>query len=106
MAHPQAASQDDLKAASLNAASSNAASSNAASLNADVRRLLSEALGRTVGDAENPSRETEIGWDSFTHVEIVFLLEDHFQVRFEGREIARLYDAQQIVSLLEARLAA
>jgi acyl carrier protein len=67
---------------------------------------LSQALGRPVGDAENPSRETEARWDSFTHVELVFLLEDHFQLRFEGREIAGLRDAADIVRLVEARLAA
>jgi len=78
----------------------------ATSLRSDVQRLLSEVLGRPVGDAENPSRETEAGWDSFTHVELVFLLEDHFQVRFEGREIAGLRDVRDIVRLLEARLAA
>jgi len=86
MAHPQTISEGDL--------------------HADVRRLLSEALGRPVGEAENPSRETETGWDSFTHVELVFLLEDHFGVRFEGREIAGLRDSRDIVRLLEARLAA
>jgi acyl carrier protein len=86
MAHPQLASLGQLAA--------------------EVRALVSEALGRTVGDTENPSRETEKGWDSFTHVEIIFLLEDHFNLRFDGREIAGLQDVGKIVRLLETRLAA
>jgi acyl carrier protein len=74
-------------------------------LKSDVHGLLSHALGRSISESENPSRETEPGWDSFTHVEIVCQLEDHFKVRFEGREIARLQDARDIVHLLETRLA-
>jgi acyl carrier protein len=75
-------------------------------LKAEVHRLLGQALDRMVGESENPSRETEPGWDSFTHVEIVCLVEDHFQIRFDGREIGRVQDAEGIVRLLEARLAA
>jgi acyl carrier protein len=87
MAYPQAASQA------------------AADLAAEVRRLAGEALGRPIGDAENPSRETEGSWDSFTHVELVLLVEDHFQIRFDGREIAGLQDVGQIIRLVESRLA-
>ena len=75
-------------------------------LPSEVRRLLGLVLRRQIGDSENPSRDTEPGWDSLKHVEIVFLMEDHFQVRFEGAEISSLKDAGELVRLLEARLAA
>jgi acyl carrier protein len=74
-------------------------------LQSEVRRLLSLVLRRPIGDAENPSRDTEPAWDSLKHVEIVFLMEDHFEVRFDGAEISSLKDAAGLVRLLEAQLA-
>jgi acyl carrier protein len=56
-----------------------------------------------IGDTENPSRATEPAWDSPKHLEIAFLLEDHFDFRLSDQEIANLRDIEQIVTLLEAR---
>ena len=60
-------------------------------------------LRRPIGETENPSRHTEAAWDSLKHVEIAFLLEDHFGIRLTERDIASLSDVEQIVKLLEAR---
>jgi len=70
----------------------------------DVRRLLSIALHKPVGDG-NVSRVAEPGWDSLKHLEFVFLLEEHFGVRLTEEEIAGLTDVSQISRLLEERIA-
>lgn len=75
-------------------------------IRAEVRGLLALILGRPVGDTENPSRADDPGWDSLKHIEMVFLLEDHFQLRFTPEDIAEFRDADGIARLLEARLAA
>lgn len=40
-------------------------------------------------------------WDSLKHVEIVFGLEDHFQVRFSEEDLEAMEDVGGIVSRLE-----
>jgi acyl carrier protein len=78
-------------------------SSNIAALRIEVHRLLGFILRRPVGDEENPSRATEPGWDSMKHVELVFLFEDHFGMRFSEQEIAELEDARGIERIMEKR---
>jgi acyl carrier protein len=75
-------------------------------LRREVLRLVGYILGRTMGERENPSRSAEAGWDSLKHVELMFLLEDHFAVRFSEEEMAELEDADGIAKLLERRRAA
>jgi acyl carrier protein len=72
-------------------------------LRIEVHRLLSFILRRPIGDEENPSRATEPGWDSLKHVELVFLIEDHFGMRFSEQEIAELEDAGGIERLVDSR---
>jgi acyl carrier protein len=69
----------------------------------EVRRLLSFILRRPIGDRENPSRSTEADWDSLKHIELMFLLEDHFGVRFSEQEMEQMEDADGILRRLEAR---
>jgi acyl carrier protein len=73
-------------------------------LHSEVQRLLGFILRRDIGEAENPSRATEPAWDSLRHVELVFLLEDHFGIRLNEREIAELEDALGIERAVEDHL--
>jgi acyl carrier protein len=73
-------------------------------LRSEVPRLLGFILRREIAEDENPSRASEAGWDSLKHIELVFLLEDHFGVRFAEQEIAALEDARGIECLVEAHL--
>jgi acyl carrier protein len=44
-------------------------------------------------------------WDSLKHVEIVFALEDRYDVQFDESEFALLRSTSSIVDLLRPRLA-
>jgi acyl carrier protein len=70
-------------------------------LRLQVHRLLSYILRRPIGEQENPSRASEPAWDSLKHIELMFLLEDHFEVRFSEPEMSELEDALGIQRALE-----
>jgi acyl carrier protein len=74
-----------------------------AGLRIEVHRLLSFILRRPIREEENPSRAAEPGWDSLKHVELVFLFEDHFGMRFSEQEIAEIEDARGIERMIEKR---
>jgi acyl carrier protein len=62
-------------------------------LRVQVHRLLSYVLRRPIGEQENPSRASEPDWDSLKHIELMLLLEDHFEVRFSEQDMSELEDA-------------
>jgi acyl carrier protein len=72
----------------------------------DTRRILEQNLGITIQDGDNPSRQTMSGWDSLKHVEILFALEDHFGITFEGDEMASLDSFDRLVQAVEKQRAA
>jgi acyl carrier protein len=67
----------------------------------DVRDILATALGRDEIDGQDdPSRATVERWDSLASLEIVFLLEEHFDRRFSEQEVARLGSLSEIVAVV------
>ncbi len=72
----------------------------------DTRRIVGQNLGIVIQDGENPSRQTMLNWDSLKHVEILFSLEDHFEIRFDGEELASLDSVDKLVRAVEQRRAA
>ena len=72
-------------------------------LRGQILRLLGYILRRPVSENENPSRSREPEWDSLKHVEFMFLLEDHFGIRFSEGEMAEIEDAGSILQILERR---
>jgi acyl carrier protein len=68
-----------------------------------VRDILETALGTSLDGIENPGRQEIESWDSLTHVEIVFMLEEQFDVRFGEEEIATLRSLDDIVEILRAK---
>jgi acyl carrier protein len=70
-------------------------------LRLQVHRLLGYILRRPIGERENPSRATEPTWDSLKHIELMFLLEDHFELRFSAQEMSQMEDAIGIQRMLD-----
>ena len=73
------------------------------STSSEVRRLLATVLERPVDDAEFLSRASEPRWDSLKHVEIIFLIEDHFGILFAPHDLEALNDIEGIVRAVDAR---
>ncbi len=66
----------------------------------EIRGLLELALRRQIADGEDVSRENEPAWDSLKHVELMFLLEDHFDLRFSEKEMAAMDDTAEIARVV------
>ncbi len=74
------------------------------SMRDQINELFQLALGREIAPQENVSRENELAWDSLKHVELMFLLEDHFDLRFSESEMAAMDNAAEIARLVESKV--
>ena len=70
-----------------------------------LRALLAEVLGAPLGEGE-VSRETVPSWDSLRHVEVIFAVEEEFEVYLSKEEMVRATSLSVLVELVEAHLAA
>jgi acyl carrier protein len=73
---------------------------------ASVRQILEAALDRSLDGIPNPTRGEVDGWDSLVQVELLFMLEEEFDVRFSEDEIGRLNSLEGIVAMLDEKHAA
>jgi acyl carrier protein len=71
----------------------------------EILRLLGYILGRTLSEQGNPSRASESDWDSLKQIELMFLLEDHFGVRFSVSAMTEMEDVDGILRELNQNLA-
>ena len=72
----------------------------------EVRELLETALSTRLDATENPRRDRVETWDSLTHLELVFLLEERFDARFSEKEIVEMSSLESILAVLKAKHAA
>ena len=67
-------------------------------------RVFSRVMGVEAGP-DNVSREDLEEWDSLRHVELVFELEETFDVSVSPDEIVKLYsDTNTVIAYLEANV--
>jgi acyl carrier protein len=78
----------------------------AASIEADVRDLLLRILAIEGTSPANLNRREVESWDSLKHMEIVFALEDRYEVCFDESEFAELDSPVAIVAALQRHHAA
>lgn len=71
-----------------------------------VRETLTLALKTQVPAEGGFSRKDEPKWDSLKHVEMIFMLEDEFDVQFAEDDFPKMNSVAEIVTLVETRLAA
>jgi acyl carrier protein len=71
-----------------------------------MEEILETALGVSLQDVENPSRDTLEGWDSLSHIEVVFMVEEEWGVHFSEGEITALRSLEDLVEALDAKHAA
>ena len=75
-------------------------------LQAAVAELLSITVGRQIGPSEIVSRDSEATWDSLKHIELIFMLEERFDVQFSEEEMAELQSSNDILHTIEGKRAA
>jgi acyl carrier protein len=75
-------------------------------IQAAVADLLTISVGRRIAPGESLMRDSEPSWDSLKHVELIFMLEDRFGVRFSEEEMAALRSSDEIVRAVEGKRAA
>jgi len=68
-----------------------------------LRTILETALAVPLSRVENPSRDQLENWDSLTHIEIVFMVEEAFDVRFSEEEIAKLRSLEDFIGILQVK---
>ncbi len=72
----------------------------------EIQSLVAQVLGLSELPAVDLSRSEIPQWDSLKHVEIVFALEDRYNVQFDEAEFAGLTTVAVIAASLRAHLAA
>lgn len=65
--------------------------------------LLSLTLGRKVCAEDSVKRESEPGWDSLKHVELILMVEENFGIQFTEEEMATLRSSDDIVTSVETK---
>ncbi len=71
-----------------------------------IRRIMAVVLRRPIGPGEAVSRETEPGWDSLRHVELIFSIEDEFAVSFDEDELLELTSLRALADAVARRIPA
>jgi len=66
-----------------------------------VREILSTVLKRAVSADEEVTRKLEEHWDSLRQVEIIFSLEETFNIQFSEEEMATLNSLTKIVEVIK-----
>lgn len=63
-----------------------------------IAEILSLVLARPVSPGETLSRDDEPKWDSLKHLEIIFALEEAFDVAFSAEEIGSVKSSADLVA--------
>ncbi len=69
-----------------------------------VREVFATVLERGVAPDEEIERAQEARWDSLKHMELIFSVEEKFDVRFSEREMAQLATLSAITDAVRQQL--
>lgn len=67
-------------------------------LGGGVAAIVARVLCISPEEAFGARRFEDADWNSLKHIEIVFQVEEEFQVQFEEDDIAELFDVKSIVA--------
>ena len=70
------------------------------SIEGRVRDVISRTLGVEISSTGDIHRSELPKWDSLKHVELIFALEDEFQLYFDQEQMANLVSLSSIVSVI------
>ncbi len=66
-----------------------------------VAAIVARLLRMSPEEASGARRGEHGDWNSLKHIEIVFQVEEEFEVQFEEDEIADLFDVESIVAAVD-----
>ena len=66
-----------------------------------VAAIVARVLRMSPEEAFVARRGEQEAWNSLKHIEIVFQIEEEFEVQFEEDEIAELFDVKSIITALD-----
>lgn len=66
-----------------------------------IAAIVARVLRISPEEATGARRGDEGDWNSLRHIEIVFQVEEEFDVQFEEEEIAELSDVESIVAAVD-----
>lgn len=72
---------------------------------AEVARILSSLLGHPVSAARDVAASDDPDWDSLLQVEVIYSVEDTFDLRFDKSDFPKLVSSEMIVDAVMQRLA-
>jgi acyl carrier protein len=75
---------------------------------ADVAERLTEVLRATFGDEAlviepHMTADDVAGWDSVTHITLIYAIEDEFGMKFSSRDLEQLTCIGDIVAVVQRR---
>lgn len=66
-----------------------------------VAAIVARVLQISHAEASRARRGEQEEWNSLKHIEIVFQIEEEFEVQFEEDDIADLFDVKSIVAAVD-----
>ena len=69
----------------------------------EVLSLMEVVFGVELVEASQAKKSEIMTWDSISHLELIFALEEKFDVRISEKEIAEIKDLGDILALLTSR---
>ena len=66
-----------------------------------VTAIVARVLRISPEEASSARRGEREDWNSLKHIEIVFQIEEEFEVQFEEDDIAELFDVESIVAAVD-----
>lgn len=70
-------------------------------LETEVRSIMSMVFNTSVAEHHAVKRVSMPQWDSLKHVELLFVIEDEFNIEFDKAELSSLDSLQSIVSAIQ-----
>lgn len=74
--------------------------------NNDIQKAVCEVIGVVLGQGQQVDpgfcREGQSAWDSLKHIELVFALEDRFNLQFSEADLEQMDSAAKITQLIKA----
>ncbi|WP_052380445.1 acyl carrier protein [Paenibacillus camerounensis] len=68
-----------------------------------VREIMVSVLGIEATALKDIVREERMEWDSLNHMQLIFMIEDEYKIRFTIEEITQIQTEEQLVLLVSEK---